>query len=147
MNSLKSKNPVGQENGTPDLNTLKKYYLDLAHRFCTPPDNPESETEWLWELHSLLHCAVKLLVHLNEYTASGLKNIGNHRCIQFMIQESLSIPERHQLVRTFTSWAGHSVKLASLRSQTLELQSEYDRQLNDVRKLLYVYCGNPDTIR
>ena len=118
MDSTKSKNPAEQENGEPGLNTLKKHYLDLAHRFCTPPDNPQSETEWLWELHSLLHGTVKLMAHLNEHTASGPKNIGNRHCIQFMIQESFSAPDRHQLVRTITSWIGLSVKLATLRNRT-----------------------------
>ena len=146
MDSTKSKNPAEQENGEPGLNTLKKHYLDLAHRFCTPPDNPQSETEWLWELHSLLHGTVKLMAHLNEHTASGPKNIGNRHCIQFMIQESFSAPDRHQLVRTITSWIGLSVKLATLRNRTLELQREYDGQLNDVRKLLYASCGNPGTV-
>ena len=63
-----------------------------------------------------------------------------------MIQESFSAPDRHQLVRTITFWIGLSVKLATLRNRTLELQREYDGQLNDVRKLLYACCGNPGTV-
>ncbi|MFR5871036.1 MAG: hypothetical protein ACLUEV_04770 [Alistipes sp.] len=113
MDSTKSKNPAEQENGEPGLNTLKKHYLDLAHRFCTPPDNPQSETEWLWELHSLLHGTVKLMAHLNEHTASGPKTSGTVASSS-LIQESFSAPDRQQLVRTITSWIGLSVKLATL---------------------------------
>ena len=50
MDSTKSKIRLNRKTGNRPKYP-EKHYLDLAHRFCTPPDNPQSETEWLWELH------------------------------------------------------------------------------------------------
>ena len=51
MSTAKKASAVSSKKQAVADDNLKKFYLELAHRLCSPPENPESENAWLWKLH------------------------------------------------------------------------------------------------
>ena len=50
MSTAKKASAVSSKKQAVADDNLKKFYLELAHRLCSPPENPESENAWLWKL-------------------------------------------------------------------------------------------------
>ena len=77
---------------------LKKFYLELAHRLCSPPENPDSENAWLWKLHATSQRLSRLFTTLNEHAAFDQVTAIHRACGYFLMKNDVPQKERRQVI-------------------------------------------------
>ena len=122
---------AGSGSGNPRI-----FYLELARRTCPAPENPESETAWLWKLYTDSRKMLRLLTLLDTYTASDNLTPVQHACSYYLIRNNESLQERLRTIDTLTAWSSLSMNLSELRPSVVRLKEEYIRRLRELKILL-----------
>ena len=87
MSTAKKASAVSSKKQAVADDNLKKFYLELAHRLCSPPENPESENAWLWKLHTTSQRMSRLFTTLNEHAAFDQVTTIHRACGYFLMKK------------------------------------------------------------
>ena len=101
MSTAKKASAVSSKKQAVADDNLKKFYLELAHRLCSPPENPESENAWLWKLHTTSQRMSRLFTTLNEHAAFDQVTTIHRACGYFRMMQARQyiVPMQEELIR------------------------------------------------
>lgn len=105
MSTAKKASAVSSKKQAVADDNLKKFYLELAHRLCSPPENPESENAWLWKLHTTSQRMSRLFTTLNEHAAFDQVTTIHRACGYFLMKNDVPQKERRQVIEVLASWS------------------------------------------
>lgn len=103
MSTAKKASAVSSKKQAVADDNLKKFYLELAHRLCSPPENPESENAWLWKLHTTSQRMSRLFTTLNEHAAFDQVTTIHRACGYFLMKNDVPQKERRQVIEVVGS--------------------------------------------
>lgn len=124
MSTAKKASAVSSKKQAVADDNLKKFYLELAHRLCSPPENPESENAWLWKLHTTSQRMSRLFTTLNEHAAFDQVTTIHRACGYFLMKNDVPQKERRQVIEVLASWSALFVGMMQARQYIVPMQEE-----------------------
>ena len=135
MSTAKKASAVSSKKQAVADDNLKKFYLELAHRLCSPPENPESENAWLWKLHTTSQRMSRLFTTLNEHAAFDQVTTIHRACGYFLMKNDVPQKERRQVIEVLASWSALFVGMMQARQYIVPMQEELIRRIREIRRL------------
>ena len=135
MSTAKKASAVSSKKQAVADDNLKKFYLELAHRLCSPPENPESENAWLWKLHTTSQRMSRLFTTLNEHAAFDQVTTIHRACGYFLMKNDVPQKERRQVIEVLASWSALFVGMMQARQYIVPMQEELIRRIRATHDL------------
>lgn len=126
MSTAKKASAVSSKKQAVADDNLKKFYLELAHRLCSPPENPESENAWLWKLHTTSQRMSRLFTTLNEHAAFDQVTTIHRACGYFLMKNDVPQKERRQVIEVLASWSALFVGMMQARQYIVPMPGGTD---------------------